>query len=143
MGHFSTKYYGSNQHITKIPLLFRQQLPFWTFLVHFWHIGHPISKFRQHVLTKNLGSLPHTLKYTHPKYYVIIIPRSIKIQFWRVRGWRAPFEITTFIYLFFKMSLGFFWFYLTHKPSMVKSIHPNFKIRVSHFVKACDMWNLF
>ena len=40
-------------------------------------------------------------------------------------------------YFFLKMSFGFFWVYLTHKPSMVKSTHPNFKIRVSDFVKAC------
>ena len=62
--------------ILQTPLDFSQQLPFLAFLGRFWHIKHKISKFSQHLLTKNLENVCHALNSPHPKYHVIIMTRS-------------------------------------------------------------------
>ena len=124
-----------NRILQNPPLIFSQQLPFLAFLGRFWHIRHPISKFSQHLLTKNSENVFHAIKSPHPKYHVIIITSSKKIRFWKSRGWRTPFEITTFIFLFFVL---FFVgeFIIMYKFWLVEIFEYKFSVLMNHNIKS-------
>ena len=91
------------------------QNPPW-FLVNsclFWHFwgDFDISDIQYQNLVntcwpKNSENVFHAPKSPHPKYYVIIITGSKKIQFWRSHGSRSPFEIITFNFQLFNLFWG-------------------------------------
>ena len=63
------------------PLTFGHQWPFLAFLATFLPVSEARSTVSQHMLTKILESVTHTIKYSHLKYYHSVTSRSADFLF--------------------------------------------------------------